>query len=148
MLLGLQLVAPIIVVCCNYNLFKHTTEANVLNGFGLVCMIVFAVLGLKSFKKIIDKMEDISYKEQRIKYTLQMLYAVAIPCLCIVVLLCFKTNFKQAYQTLCIGLIFYAIGIFYEYLRFKFIEREKEFRHLAKERIEVEKRMNTIKSEK
>lgn len=145
-LLGLQLVAPIVVICCNYKLFKHTTEANVLNGFGLVCIIVFGILGLKSFKKIIDKMEDISYKEQRIKYFLQMLYAIAIPGLCTVVLLCFKSNFKQAYKTFCIGLIFYVVGILWDYMFMKFIEREKEFRHIAKEKIEVDKRIDIIKS--
>lgn len=144
-LLALQLVAPIIVICTKYDLFKHTTEGNVINGFGLVCLIIFLILGLKSFKKIVDKMEDITYKEQRIKFSLQMLYAVAVPACCVIVLLAFKSDFKKAYSTFCIGLIFYVLGIIFDYMVLKFIEREKDFRHKAKERIEIEKRMDVIK---
>ena len=121
LLLGLQLVAPLVVICINYKLFKHTTEGNVINGFGLILIVVFSILGLKSFKKIIDKMEDVSHKEQMLKYSLQMLYAIAIPLLCVVVLLAFKDNFKQAYKTFCISLIFYTAGIFFDYMIMKFL---------------------------
>lgn len=144
-LLVLQLAAPLIIICINYNLFKHTTEGNVINGLGLILILIFSILGLRSFKRIVEKMEDITHKEQLLKYFLLMLYAISIPLICVIVLLAFKENFKLAYKTFCISLIFYTIGIFFDYMFMKFIEREKDFRHKAKERIEVELRMNVLK---
>lgn len=143
----LSLVAPIAVICFQYDLFKtESVEAGKkLNGMFLVLIIAFAVVGLRAFIKTVNKLPDLTYKQQLLKYWLQLIFAIAIPALVVVVLLCFKSNFELAYDTTCICLIFYTSSIVVDKLFLSFIDRENKFRYDAQERLEIERRMGLMK---
>ena len=65
----LSLVAPIAVICFQYDLFKtESVEAGKkLNGMFLVLIIAFAVVGLRAFIKTVNKLPDLTYKQQLVK---------------------------------------------------------------------------------
>ena len=142
----LTVIAPVVTICIKYKLFeKAVSQERKLNGFLLVLIIVVGILILKTIKKVVNKLPEISTKEQWIKYSLNTMYAVSIPALACFVLMCFKDNFNLAYDTFIICLAFYTLGLIVDNLFIAFLDRERHLRKIADEKIEVQKRMNRVK---
>ena len=97
--LGLTLIAPIIIISCKYNLFIKKEQVGKLNGWGLILLITFVVIGLRGFKKQIAKLPDITINQQRFKYSLELVYALFFPIIAYLVIIQFKSNFTLAYTT-------------------------------------------------
>ena len=79
------------------------------------------------------------------KYTLFGVKALIIPVGILVVLYFFKSNFDLAYSTIWYCLISYIVGVFIDYGFIHFLDRELELRKIAKERIEIDKRVENLK---
>lgn len=134
------LVAPIAIICIKYNVFKSNTDKTI-SGFSMIILLIFFILILRSFKKVVDKLHDLTYKQQLLKYTMQMLYSLIFPVAAIVMLLCFKNDFMLAYDTFKWVLIFIILGIIIDHLFIKFLDKERELRYAAKEKLEIESRL-------
>lgn len=139
--LGLALVGPLVTICIKYDLFAKPSSKTI-SGFAMIIILIFAILGLRSFKKVIFKLNDITRKQQILKYNLEMFYALAVPLGCALVLFCFKDDFNLAYSTFCIALSFYLGSILVDYLFIKYIDKERYIRQLALEKITVQDRID------
>lgn len=127
------MVAPIIVVGTKYQLF-HKVSAYRLTGWGWICAIVVAVVSIRAIKKAVDKMPEITHKQQMLKYTILGFRALFIPILLLIVMKALKTDFDLAYSTMWLCLIFYIVGIVIDYTCIKYIDRAKAVRIKAIEK--------------
>lgn len=139
------LVAPIIIVACRYDIFKYTSRYK-LTGWGLALAIFVFVVGIKTLGKVIKKLPESTHKEQVLKYSILGVKAMCVPVFALIVMKLFKANFDLAYNTLWWVLLSYTIGIFIDYSCIAYIDRERELRKIAKEKIEIDKRVDLLKA--
>ncbi len=142
-LLG-SLVIPIIIVGCRYQIFHKVSEYR-LTGWGWICAIVVAVVGIRTLGRVIRKLPESTHKEQVLKYTILGVKALAIPILLLIAMRLLKNDFDLAYNTLWWCLVSYTAAIIIEYTCIKYLDREIELRKTAKEKIEVDKRVELLK---
>lgn len=129
--LGLTLVGPLSIICWQYDIFKNVDAGRKLTGVGIITVLIILILGLRSFKRVVNKLPDNRLEQQRLKYTLLFLYAMAFPFIGLMCLVCFKSDFMLAYNTFkwCLGFI--IGGLIVDYFFIKYLDREKEIRHAA-----------------
>lgn len=139
-----SLVIPIIIVGCRYQIF-HAVQGVRLTGWGWICAIVVAVVGVRTLSKVIRKLPESTHKEQMLKYSLFGIKALAIPILLLVAMRLLKNDFDLAYSTLWWCLISYTCAILIDYTCIKYLDREIDLRKTAKEKIEVDKRVDLLK---
>lgn len=142
--LGLTLIAPIVIIACKYSLFIKKEQVGKLNGWGLILLIVFVVIGLRGFKKQLAKLPDITIGQQRFKYSLELVYALLFPIIAYFVIIQFKSNFTLAYTTFKWCFWFVIGGIFIDKLFISYIDKEIELRHKAQEQKEINDRIAKI----
>ena len=142
-LLG-SLVIPIIIVGCRYQIFHKVSQYR-LTGWGWICAITVAVVGIRTLSRVIKKLPESTHKEQILKYTILGVKALAIPILLLVAMKLLKNDFDLAYNTLWWCLISYTVAIAIDYTCIKYLDREIELRRTAKEKIEVDKRVELLK---
>lgn len=135
-----SVVCPAITIVVKYKMFQKGGGLE-FNGFLLIVIIVFAFIGLRKIKKMIGNYNPAKIGGYRAKMVFELLYSLMLPCIAIVVLLCMRDNFKLAFSTAKICVIFFVLGILFDYLVLKFIEREMDIRHKADEREEIEARL-------
>lgn len=137
-------IVPTIIICTNYQIFKHNEIAVKLTGVGI---ILFVVLGLFAFIKLKNAVADlpqITYKQQCAKFTLQTIFSL-IPYLLITLLLFYaKTNVMIAYTTFTYCLISLGCAELIDGLFLKYIKAEYNLRAKAMEVVEVENRKGLI----
>lgn len=138
------LLVPIIIVGCRYTIFEYAAKWK-LTGWGIIIAIVIAVVAVRALNKAINKLPESTLNEQRVKYTLFGVKALIIPVGILVVLYFFKSNFDLAYSTIWYCLISYIVGVFIDYGFIHYLDRELELRKIAKERIEIDKRVENLK---
>lgn len=138
------LLVPIIIVGCRYSIFEYTSKFR-LTGWGIIIAIIVIVVGVRTLNKAINKLPDSTLNEQRLKYSLLGVKALIIPVLILVVLYLFKRNFELAYSTIWFCLISYVVGVFIDYGFIHYLDQEIELRKKAKEKIEVDKRVENMK---
>lgn len=134
-----SLVIPIIIVGCQYQIF-HKVSAYRLTGWGWICAIVVAVVGIRTLSKFIKKLPETTRKEQIIKYSILGVKALVIPILLLVVLNLLKSDFDLAYSTLWWCLISYVFAIAIDYTCVKYLDAELDLRKEATRKNEVNKR--------
>ena len=139
-----SLVIPIIIVGCRYQIFHKVSEYR-LTGWGWICAIVVAVVGIRTLGRVIRKLPESTHKEQILKYTILGVKALAIPILLLIAMRLLKNDFDLAYNTLWWCLVSYTAAIIIEYTCIKYLDREIELRKTAKEKIEVDKRVELLK---
>ena len=142
-LLG-SLVIPIIIVGCRYQIF-HKVSSYRLTGWGWICAIIVAVVSIRVIKKVVNKLPESTHKEQVLKYSILGVRALFIPILLLVAMKALKNDFELAYNTLWWCLISYSIAIVIDYTCIKYLDREIDLRKIAKEKIEVDKRVELLK---
>ncbi|MCR5112720.1 MAG: hypothetical protein K6A63_02155 [Acholeplasmatales bacterium] len=140
----LTLVVPIVIVGCRYQIFVHVSRYK-LTGWGIILISILLIVGVRSLNKGLNKLPDTTIKEQKVKYTVLGIKALIIPCAIVFVMSLLKDDFTLAYNTIWLCLIFFIAGILVDYLFIKYIEKEMELRHKAKEKIEVDKRVELLK---
>ena len=135
-----SLIVPIIIIGCTYQIF-HKVSTYRLTGWGWICAITIAVVGIRALSKVINKLPESTRKEQIIKYSILGVKALVIPILLLVVLQLMKNDFDLAYSTLWWCLISYTFAIVVDYTCIKYLDREVDLREAAKEKIEINKRV-------
>ena len=138
------LLAPIIIVGCRYEIFKYTSKYK-LTGWGLVLAIFIFIVGIKTLSRVLKKLPESTHKEQVVKYTILGVKALAVPIFALIIMKLFKSNFDLAYNTLWWCLLSYSIGITIDYTCIMYLDREIEIRKIAKEKIEIDKRVELLK---
>jgi uncharacterized protein YacL len=142
-LLG-SLVIPIIIVGCRYQIF-HKVSSYRLTGWGWICAIIVAVVSIRVVKKVVNKLPESTHKEQILKYSILGIRALFIPVLLLIAMRALKNDFDLAYNTLWWCLISYTVAIVIDYTCIKYLDREIDLRRTAKEKIEVDKRVELLK---
>ena len=142
-LLG-SLVIPIIIVGCRYQIF-HKVSSYRLTGWGWICAIIVAVVSIRVIKKVVNKLPESTHKEQILKYSILGVRALFIPVLLLIAMKALKNDFDLAYNTLWWCLISYSAAIIIDYTCIKYLDREIDLRKIAKEKIEVDKRVELLK---
>lgn len=138
-----SLVIPIIIIGIKYQIF-HKVSAYRLTGWGWICAIVIAVVGIKTLSKVIKKLPESTRKEQIVKYSILGVKALVIPILLLVVLKLMKNDFDLAYGVLWWCLLSYTFAIAIEYTCVKYLDRELDIRKEAKQKIEIDKRVELL----
>ncbi len=139
-----SLIIPIIIVGCRYQLFAKVSNYR-LTGWGWIIAITVSVVGVRTLGKVIRKLPESTLNQQRLKYTILGLKALAIPILLLVAMYLLKSDFDLAYQTLWWCLISYSAAIVVDYTCIMYLDREADLRKKAYELNEVNKRVNNIK---
>ena len=139
-----SLIIPIIIVGCRYQIFHKVSQYR-LTGWGWICAIVVAVVGIRTLSKVIKKLPESTHKEQIVKYSILGIKALAIPVLLLIAMKLLKNDFDLAYNTLWWCLISYTVAIAIDYTCIHYLDRERELRVKAKEKIEVDKRVDLLK---
>ena len=137
------LVVPTIIVGCRYQIFVHVSQYK-LTGWGIILTIFVFIVGIRTFAKVVNNLPESSLNEQRLKYTLLGLKALAIPIFVLIIMHQFKTNFDLAYSTLWWCVFCLTFGIAIEYTCIKYIEREMYLRRQSKEQKEINKRADLV----
>ena len=140
----LTLVAPIIVVSANYQMFK-TAGVNTLTGLGICLLLAFSVIGLRVLKSKIIQFPENTVPQRRVKFTCQLVYSLFLPLIVVAVLFAMKSNFETAYQTIHGCIWFYLGGILVDNLVVKYVESERKLRFEAQRSSEVNKRLKFFK---
>lgn len=126
--LAFSVLAPIIVVGCRYQIF-HKVSAYRLTGWGWICAILVSIVSIRVIKKVVDKLPEITHKQQILKYSILGIRALFIPVLLLIGMRALKSDFDLAYNTLWLCLIFYTIGIVIDYTCIKYIDHAIEFKY-------------------
>lgn len=138
------LLIPVIIIGCRYEIFKKVSNYR-LTGWGIILIIVVVFVAIRTLNKALNKLPETTINEQRLKYTLLGVKALVIPIFIVIVMGMLKNDFTLAYKTILLCVIFFIIGIVIDYLFIKYLEREIELRRKAKEKIEVDKRVENLK---
>lgn len=138
------LVIPIIIIGCRYEIFKKVSGYKI-TGWGLILISAVVFVAIRTLNKALNKLPDTTLNEQRLKYTLLGLKALIIPFFIVIVMGLLKNDFTLAYNTIWLCVIFFIVGIVVDYLFIKYLEREIDIRRKAKEKIEVDKRVELLK---
>ena len=139
-----SLVIPIIIVGCRYQIF-HSVSSVRLTGWGWIRAIVVAVVGVRTLSRVIKKLPDSTHKEQMLKYSILGIKALFIPILLLIAMRLLKNDFDLAYSTLWWCLVSYSCAIVIDYTCIKYLDKEIALRKTAKEKIEVDKRVELLK---
>lgn len=141
----LTVLIPIIIIGCRYQIF--TSDKIRLTGWGWCLAIFISVVGLRIINRLVNKLPDTNKKQQQLKYTILGVRALFIPIAVIIAMVLLKNDFDLAYSTIWLVLMFFSFGIVVDYTCIKYLDKELYFREKAQERIEVDKRVDTIKNQ-
>lgn len=131
----LLLVAPIVTVIIKFGIQEKVT----MSFFG-ICIIILFVGGFVVFgKKEIDKM-----KMSTKKNIFQMVYKLSFIIVAVYGLYKLRTDFHNAFWTMTICLIYVTLSIILEGLFFKRIEEVYYYNGLAKDDINMKKRIGLM----
>lgn len=140
----LSLLAPIIVVVNKYKIFTvtDTTEATKikLTGIGMIFALCIIIITFSKLKAWINKMPEVKVYQQRLKFSMCLIYDLIIPIVVVWVLSLMRDNFLLAYSTIRYIVIFMACGGVVDNLFIKFLSAEKKIRNDAAYDKEKEKR--------
>ena len=140
--LAFALITPIVIVGIKYDLIKSNSTR--LTGVGLILVVCIAIFLLKGVKRLLMKLPQEELKEQRVKFTILMIYNMMLPVGGILLLNLIKANVTLACDTLikCLASIIFSIMI--DYTTLQYLEVEFDLRREAKHRIAVNKRVETL----
>ena len=140
-----SVVAPVIIVGINYELFKKTEATTKLTAVGIICVIVLGFYAYNKLKTAIDSLPQIKHNQQCFKFTIQM-FIEMIPFIIISLLLFFARNeIDTAYKTFSQCMISIFISKFIDGMFCKYLKAELDLRYKALEIVEIEKRKELVK---
>lgn len=138
------LVVPCIIVGIKYDLIKSSSVR--LTGVGLILVFGVAVFLLKGVKRLLLKLPQDELKEQRLKFTLLMIYSLFLPGIALVLIHLIKQNVVLACDTLTACIWSLIVSIVLDHTTLKYLEVEFDLRNEAKHKIAVNKRVETIQN--
>ena len=140
-----SVIAPVIIVGINYELFKTTEATTKLTAVGIICVIVLGFYAYNKLKNAIDSLPQIKHNQQCFKFTIQM-FTEMIPFIIISLLLFFARNeIDTAYKTFSQCMLVIFISKFIDGMFCKYLKAELELRYKALELVEIEKRKELVK---
>lgn len=105
-------VIPCIFLACNYGIFERSSNYK-LTGAGLIIAVILISFGGKAIKTLLGFLPRDTQKQQILRYTIEMIFALIIPALCLWGIHLFKTNVELACKTAtqCIISVMFGIAI-------------------------------------
>lgn len=140
--LTLMLVVPIIIVATKYNLQKENSTKLTMVGFILIIFI--SVFVFRYGKRLLSKLPQAKKNQQIFKFSLVLVVNLMIPVMGLIVVSLIKQNVALACSTISYCLYSIIAGIVLDHLTIKYLEAEFDLRSKAFEKIEVDKRVNTL----
>lgn len=143
---SLTVLAPVIVVCCKYNLFNNTvTDSRVkLSGWAIVLLMVAGIVGLTVLRKASEKIGEDHISHAIFKYTLKTIRKVLLPVIVLIAIYMMTKNFELAKETIIWMCCFYIVGGVLDGTVISVIDRENRFRAEAKHSNEVSERKDKV----
>lgn len=138
------LVIPVTIVCCKYHLFhKHTTDYSI-TGAGLIFFIILGIYIYKRIKKLLNKLPELTYNQQKFKFTLQTFVNLIPLFLLLIGMFLVADDIKTAYNTFKLCLIFFIFAEIIDGLCLKYIDAELDLRKEALKMKEIEDRKDKV----
>ena len=138
------LIIPVTIVCCKYHLFKkHTTDYSI-TGVGLIFFVILGIYVYKKIKKLLEKLPELTYSQQKFKFTMQTFVNVIPLILILIGMFLVADNIKVAYETFSLCLIFFIFAEIIDGFCLKYIDAELELRKKALEQKEIEDRKDKV----
>ena len=109
-------VIPCIFLACNYGIFERSSNYK-LTGAGLIIAVILISFGGKAIKTLLGFLPRDTQKQQILRYTIEMIFALIIPALCLWGLHLFRTNVDLACKTATQCIISIMFGRQYRPLR-------------------------------
>ena len=141
---GLLVVGPSIVVGCRYAIFEAASTRYKLTGVGIILFVILGMYGYVKIKKVIRKLPEVKLSQQRVKFTLEMIFDVLPLVLIIVAAVFTRDNVTKAFDTMLMCLGFFLGAIVFDGLFLKYIDAENALREKALMNKEVAKRESLV----
>lgn len=139
-----MIVIPIIIIAVNYGAGETVEKSKLLTSWSLILILIVAVVGIFALSKLARKLPDETFKQQTVKYTLELVQSLILPVLGLVALHQFKVNFDLAYTVLSWCIVSFICGILVDGLVLKYIDKELSFNKELDHRSEIEKRTHRM----
>ena len=139
-----MIVIPIIIIAVNYGTGETVEKSKLLTSWSLILILIVAVVGIFAISKLARKLPDETFKQQTVKYTLELVQSLILPVLGLVALHQFKVNFDLAYTVLSWCIVSFICGILVDGLVLKYIDKELSFNKELDHRAEIEKRAHRM----
>lgn len=141
---SLTLIAPVVTVATRYKIFTTPNDENAgklkLTGIGLILAICVLIVTFSKLKAWINKMPEIKMYQQKLKFSVHLIYDLILPVIVLWILSLMRDNFLLAYSTIRIIILYIMCGGIIDNLFIKFISAEKKIRNDAAYDKEKEKR--------
>ena len=139
-----MIVIPIIIIAVNYGAGETVEKSKLLTSWSLILILIVAVVGIFAISKLARKLPDETFKQQTVKYTLELVQRLILPVLGFTALHQFKVNFDLAYTVLSWCIVSFICGILVDGLVLKYIDKELSFNKELDHRAEIEKRAHRM----
>lgn len=134
---------PVIIVLCNYGSIRN--KAYAVPKIWLVFIIIVATFGVKKLLQAVQDMDDITPKDQRIKFSIEMIVALIIPAAIGFALFQLETNWDLAKDTIIGCIVSYSAAIVIENVCCKSLDVARRNKKKAKEKIAVDQAAANLK---
>ncbi|MGM9969782.1 MAG: hypothetical protein ACI35S_05235 [Anaeroplasma sp.] len=141
---GLLVVGPSIIIGCRYAIFENVSARYKLTGLGIILFIVLGLYAYIKIKKTIRKLPEIKLSQQRVKFTLEMVFDSIPLILIIVAAVLARDNVTKAFDTMLMCLGFFLAAILFDGLFLKYIDAENAIREKALLNKEIAKRESLV----
>lgn len=138
------LIIPVTIICCQYHLFQKTTASYRITGMGLIFFIVLGIWVYKRIKRLLEKLPEITYNQQKFKFTAQTIVNLLPLVLLLVGMFLVSDDIKTAYKTFKLCLIFLIFAEFIDGFCLKYIDAELDLRKEALKQKEIEDRKDKV----
>lgn len=142
----LLVVGPSIVVCTKYKIFEKTVANPTikLTGVGIILVVILGLYFYTKIMQTINKFPEIKLSQQRIKFTIQMLFGMLPIGLILIGLVLAKDNVNLAFDTAIMCLGFILIAKLFDGLCLKYVHAELTLREDAAKFNEIQSRRNKV----
>lgn len=141
---ALMVVIPTIIVCSQYNLFYKAETMTKLTGVGIIVVVILGIYLLTKCKDAINNLPEITYKQQCLKFTIQLALAGFVFFVIFWAFIMAKDNIDLAYKVFVRCLISIAFGYVVDLGFLKYVNAELKIRQAALFDKEKDKRKGLI----
>lgn len=142
----LLIVGPSIVVCTKYKIFEKTAVSTTLKitGVGIILVIILGLYFYTKIVQMINKFPETRLSQQRIKFTVQMVFGLVPVGMILLGLVLAKDNVNLAFDTATICMSFILASKLFDGICLKYVHAELNLREEAAKVNEVESRRNKV----
>ena len=140
-----MLVAPVIIVAGQYGWFQTSDKLKLFSGWSLIVLVIVVVIGLFALRKVLRKLPDETAKQQKLKYTIEMIEGLILPFLVIFVSYQFKIALEQAFNTVVYCSMCWIVGVLIDGLFVKYLDKELFYQQELDHQSALEKRKHRFR---